>query len=238
VKTTRVRAVLRKELREYRHNGNIIYAMAVVPLVFIVQPLVEIFTLKTSAALTLRHEDSLLYLLAIPALAPAMLASYGIVGERDQGTLEPLLATPIRSDELLAGKALAAFVPSLAIAYGIFGVFVAITELFARPAVAAALVRGPEVIAQVVFTPLLAGWSTWVGIAISARSKDVRVAAQLSALASLPLVAVTSLTAFGVIHATLRFAVICGVALLVLNRLALRVVASAFDRERLITGAK
>ena len=57
------------------------------------------------------------------------------------------------------------------------------------------------------FTPLLAGWSIWVGIAISTRASDVRVAQQLSLLASLPLVIVTSLIAFDVIHATLRLAI-------------------------------
>ena len=49
-------------------------------------------------------------MLAIPALVPAALASCSIVGERLQGTLEPVLATPIRREELLLGKALAAFV--------------------------------------------------------------------------------------------------------------------------------
>jgi hypothetical protein len=65
-------------------------------------------------------------------------------------------------------------------------------ELFAHPGVAAALVRVPELLAQLLFTPLLAGWSIWVGIAISARSNDTRVAQQLGTLASLPSIAVTS----------------------------------------------
>lgn len=46
--------------------------------------------------------------------------------------------------------------------------------------------RDDLVIAQVLFTPLLAVWSIWVGIAISARSSDIRVAQQLGVLASLP----------------------------------------------------
>jgi ABC-type transport system involved in multi-copper enzyme maturation permease subunit len=234
----RVRAIVVKELREYRHNGNIIYAMAVIPLVFVIQPIVEVFALKSSAAPTLRHEDSLLYMLAIPALTPAMLSSYGVVGERDQGTLEPLLATPIQARELLLGKALSAFVPSLIVAYTVFAVFIAVVEIFAPSTVVAALIRGPEVVDQVVFTPLLAGISIWIGMIISARSRDVRVAAQLSALASLPLVAVTSLIAFGVIDATTKLAVGCAVALFVLNRLGLRVASAVFDRERLVTGSR
>jgi hypothetical protein len=88
---------------------------------------------------------------------------------------------------------------------------------------ASALLRGPELLAQLIFTPLLAGWSIWVGIGISARSSDVRVAQQLGMLASLPSVAVTSLIAFNVIPATLGLAVGSAAALLLLNRLGWRI---------------
>jgi hypothetical protein len=129
-------------------------------------------------------------------------------------------------------------VPSLATSYAVYALFLACVELFARPAVASALLRGPELLAQLLFTPLLAGWSIWVGIAISARSSDVRVAQQLGLLASLPTVAVTSLIAFNVIPATLVLAVGLAVLLLVLDGLGWRIVAALFDRERLITGTR
>ncbi len=231
----RVRAIFRKELHEYRHNGNIIYAMAILPLVFLIQPLVEVFTLQSSGSAALRDENSLLYMLAIPVLVPATLAAYSVVGERLQGTLEPILSTPIRSEELLLGKALAAFVPSVAVAYGIFALFIALVELFAHPGVASALIRGPDVLAQVIFTPLLAILSIWIGIAVSVRSSDPRTAAQLALLASLPTVAVTSLIAFNVIPATLGVALGLGAVLLVLVRLGWRFATALFDRERLIS---
>ena len=40
-----------------------------------------------------------------------------------KGTLEPVLATPIRRQELLLGKALAALLPSLAVAYALYGLY-------------------------------------------------------------------------------------------------------------------
>jgi ABC-2 type transport system permease protein len=231
----RVRAIFWKELREYRHNGNVVYAMAVLPFIFLVQPLVQVFSLSSAASGALRQEHSLLYMLAIPVLVPAALAAYSVVGERLQGTLEPLLSTPVRREELLAGKALAAFVPSVVVAYGVFALFVIVVELFAHPGVAGALIRGPDLLAQLVFTPLLATWSIWVGIAISTRAGDPRTASQLAILASLPTVAVTSLIAFNVIHPTLAVALAFGAVLLVLIRLGGRFASALFDRERLIT---
>jgi ABC-type Na+ efflux pump permease subunit len=238
ISTRRVRAVLRKELREYRRNGNIVYAMVVLPLIFLIQPVVQIFTVPSSASVALRHEHSLVYMLAIPALVPAALAAYSVVGERIQGTLEPVLSTPVRREELLLGKALAAFIPAVLVAYAVFGVFIAIVELFAHPGVASALIRVPDLLAQVAFTPLLAAWSIWIGIAVSARSTDPRTAGQLSVLVSLPIVAVTSLIAFNVIPATLTVALALGAALLILDRLGWWMASAIFDRERLITSTK
>ena len=233
---TRIRALYRKELREYRRNGSIIATMAVIPLAIVIFPLVEVLALPASGASALLDGDPLVVLLGIPSIVPSVIAAYSVVGERQQGTLEPVLTTPIRRQELLLAKALAAFVPSVAVAYLVYGFFLTTTALFAQPAVAAAVLQGPALLAQLLFTPLLAVWSIWVGIAISARSSDVRVAQQLGALAGLPAILVAYLVAFNVIHATLGFALGVAVALLVLDGLGLRFVSAAFNRERLITG--
>jgi ABC-2 type transport system ATP-binding protein len=122
---TRVGAILRKELRDYRRNRFVIITMTMVPIAFIIAPMI-----------------------------------------------------------LLIAKALAAFVPALVISYTIFGVFLAAAALFAHPVIASAIYAGTHVLVQLLFTPLLAGWAIWVGIAVSARSTDVRAAQQLSMLGS------------------------------------------------------
>jgi len=125
-----------------------------------------------------------------------------------------------------------------AISYAVYALVLACVELFANPAVASALLQGPQIVAQLLFTPLLAAWSIWVGTAISTRASDVRVAQQLGMLASLPSIALTSLIAYNVIHASLGLALGLAAALLLLNRLGWRVTSAAFDRERLITGTR
>jgi lambda repressor-like predicted transcriptional regulator len=62
-----------------------------------------------SSQLDARVGISLLYLVVIPAFVPSTLAAYSVVGEREQGTLAPVLITPIRREEFLVGKALAVF---------------------------------------------------------------------------------------------------------------------------------
>ena len=238
ISVRRVRAVVRKELREYRRNRSLIWSMAIFPLIFCIQPLIAVFRLPASASGQLTNEHVLLYLLGIPALVPVFLAAYAVVGERQQSTLEPVLTTPIEREELLLGKAIAAVLPSLVVAYGVFFLFLACIELLAQPGIAAAVIQAPDLLAQVLFTPLLAMWSIWVGIAISARSSDIRVAQQLGVLASLPAVFLVVLVALNFIPPTLGLAVGLAVVLLVLDGLGWRITSRLFDRERLVIGSQ
>ncbi|MGB6452970.1 MAG: ABC transporter permease subunit [Streptosporangiaceae bacterium] len=238
ISSSRVRAIYHKELREYRRNRSVVAAMAIFPLLFLIQPMITVFTLPALSAGQIAHHHELLYLLAIPALVPATLAAYAVVGERQQGTLEPVLATPVRREEFLLGKALAVLAPSVAISYAVFALFAVSVEVFAQPGVGSALLAGPDVLAQLIFTPLIAGWSIWIGIALSTRVSEVRVAQQLGLLANLPSIAVTTLIAVNIIHPTLALAVGCALLLLVFNRLGWRVASALFDRERLILSTR
>jgi ABC-type transport system involved in multi-copper enzyme maturation permease subunit len=238
VSRRRVRAILRKELREYRRSGAIVGAMVILPVVFIIPPLIQIFALPASASDALQGADVLLYMLGIPALVPAALAAYAVVGERQQGTLEPLLTTPLRREEFLLGKALASLIPSLAISYIVYAAVLVAVEVLAARAVAEALLQVPEILAQLVFTPLVASVSIWIGMAISTRSNDPRTAQQLGTVAGLPTVAVAALIAYNVIHPTVGIAIGFGVFLVMLNVVSWRLVSALLDRERLIIGTK
>jgi ABC-type Na+ efflux pump permease subunit len=234
----RIRGIFRKELRDYRRNVPVIVSMAYLPLIFLIQPIVVIFKVDSSTAQIISHAPVLLYMLAIPALTPGMVAAYAVIGERQQGTLEPVLTTPIRREELLLGKAMAALVPSVAVSYTVFAVFVLVVDIFAAHGIAAALIQGPQLLAQLVFTPLLAAASIWIGIAISTRSNDVRTAQAFSLLATIPLAVPTALMAFKVIPATLGIALGFAAVLVLADGLGWRFVSAMFDRERLITGTR
>jgi ABC-2 type transport system permease protein len=88
---------------------------------------------------------------------------------------------------------------------------------------------------QLLFMPLLAGWVTWVRIAVSARSTDVRVAQQLSVLGSVPLLVILALMSLNVITVSTGRAIGLAAALLAVDLLVWRVVAAMFDRERLVS---
>jgi ABC-2 type transport system permease protein len=235
-------AVLRKELLDYRRNRAIVVTMSVLPLLFLLQPIISIFLTPadtSGSALDNRLALSILYLLLTSVVMPATLAAYCVAGEREQGTLEPLLTTPIRRGEFILGKAAAVMLPTVALSYVIFGIFFTAVALFAHPVVASAVFHdGPVILALFLLAPLVAGWAIVVGMAVSVRAREVRVAQQLGTLASLPIVGVVVLLAVGVIHPTFIVAVEFAAGLLAIDALALRMVSGMFDRERLVTGVK
>ena len=238
----RVSAVVRKELRDYRRKRSIVVTMAVLPAIFLIEPILAIFVapaLGTQSALARYVLVPMLYMLLIPVIIPATLAAYSIAGEREQGTLEPLLTTPIRQQEFILGKATAVMIPSVFLSYAVFALFLLATWLFANPAVSSAVFhQGPILLALVLFAPLLAGWAVVVGMAVSVRASEIRVAQQLGTLGSFPPLGVIVLLAVGVVHPTFPVALEFAPGLLISDLLIFRGVSAMFDRERLVTGVK
>jgi ABC-2 type transport system permease protein len=102
----RVLTVVRKEVREFRRNRFVIGTMAVLPLVFLITPMVTLFRIPASAsgaAVRSAVGTLSLLMLIIPLVIPPVIAAYSVVGERDQGTLEPVLTAPVTASELLLG---------------------------------------------------------------------------------------------------------------------------------------
>jgi ABC-type Na+ efflux pump permease subunit len=237
--TKRVGAVVRKEIREYRRNRLVIATMGLMPLIFVSVPLLIIFLTPSSASVAQAKAAFgvvSLMLLIVPVVIPPVIAAYAVVGEREQATLEPILTAPIRGSELLLGKAVAIFIPSLGIAYAIDLVVAIIIRIGAAQVVRSVAFHPSQLLAQLLFTPLLALWAIWVGIAFSTRSSDVRVAQQLATLASLPLLGLTSLVSFQIIKPSVPLAILFGLGLLAIDIAAWRIVSQLFDSERLITG--
>jgi ABC-2 type transport system permease protein len=235
----RVGAVVHKEVREFRRNRFVIGTMAVLPIVFLITPMITIFkTPESASASQVRAAFGVisLLMLVVPVVLPPVIAAYSVVGERDQGTLEPVLTAPVRASELLLGKAVATFLPSVGLAYVIYFVILISIRFGAAQVVSDVAFHAPQLLAQLLFIPLLALWSIWVGIGISSRATDVRVAQQLATLTSLPLLAFTSLVSFQIITPSVPLAVGLALALLAIDVAGWRIVARLFDRERLITG--
>ena len=234
----RVRAIFRKEMREYRRNKQIISTMAFSPLGFIIFPVIFLFSVNASDVSMLYNYPVQVFSLAVTGVLPAIVGGYSIVGEREQGTLEPLLGTPVRTKEFMLGKGLAIFAAAASWSYVIFGVIDACVWLFRPAAVSSVALRPSILLTQLIFTPLLVCLATWVSMMISARTRDSRVAGQLAMLVDLPVIAVLILVGVHVIRITTPLAIGLGLAVAVLDVAGWPLASRLFNRERLILGTR
>lgn len=178
---------------------------------------------------------STLFLL-LPIFIPSVLASYAIVGEKRERTLEPVLATPIRTWELLLGKVLAALIPALAITIASATLFVGGIVAFAVTDRVRALIVTPGwILAVLVDTPLLALIGVALIVVLSSRVNDPRTAQQISAVLVVPVLALLFGQLAGVIVLGPGLALGIGVILAMIATGALWVATRLFQREVILT---
>lgn len=127
--------------------------------------------------------------LVFPVSVPSALAAYSIVGEKEEGTLEPLLATPIGTGELLLGKAIAAGVPGLVLTWISWLVtLLAGIGLGAGRVMQATLLSPAWLLGMVGLAPALTFLTVMVLVIVSSRVNDVRSATQIGGILVLPII--------------------------------------------------
>jgi len=175
-----------------------------------------------------------LYLL-LPMILPSAIAAYGIVGEKRGRTLEPLLATPLRTGELLVAKVIAAVLPGIAAAWLGYGLWLGAVRVLTGPGLVGQLTSPAWGLAIAFLGPLFALLATTVGLMVSSRATDPRAAQQVASLLILPVVAglVGQLTGAVVLTIPVTLALIAGAALA--NAVLLALAVRIFDREAILT---
>jgi ABC-2 type transport system permease protein len=178
----------------------------------------------------------LVLFLMMPIIIPVTIASYSIVGEKSTRTLEPLLATPITTIELLFGKALAAALPALGATWLSYALFVTGSIfLTTGPEVTAKFFEPVWLLAIFVVAPLLSIAGVSIAVMISSRVNDPRVAEQLSSLVVLPLLAIFVGQSFGLIQLNETLIVWVALVLALIDAALLYFATQLFQRENILT---
>jgi ABC-2 type transport system permease protein len=174
--------------------------------------------------------------LMLPVIIPVTIASYSIVGEKTAKTLEPWLATPISTTRLLAGKALAAAIPSIGATLLGYAIFSIVTLIMARSSAVAAQLFAPLWLLGIfVVGPLLSIAGVSVAVMISSRVNDPHVAEQVSALVMLPILAVFIGQIFSAVVLNMQFMILIAIGLAFLDAALIFFAAQLFQRESIIT---
>ncbi|MDH5505683.1 MAG: ABC transporter permease subunit [Anaerolineae bacterium] len=248
----------RKEWAEVFKNRFVLFTVAFMPILFTILPLIilsqaagEISAMGDVPPEFSAYCDSssggecaqsfilsqfLILFLIMPVMIPATIASYSIVGEKTTRTLEPLLATPITTGELLAGKALAAAIPATVATWGSYLLLLGgASILLESAAVIAVMVKPLWLLAIFGVAPLLSIAGVSVAVMISSRVNDPRIAEQISALVIMPIVLLMMGQAFGYVMLDQSILLWIALALLIGDAGLLYFATQFFQRETILT---
>lgn len=254
--------IIRKEWAEIFKNRMVLFTISFLPLVMTAIPLGIIFTMRGDMAMqdamgsipeefnafcpaNLNSGDCfqvflvsqfMIMFMLLPLAIPAAIASYSIVGEKTTRSLEPLLATPITTIELLLGKSLAAVIPAVIvtdIAFGIYalGAFILIPS---RP-VFLAMMDARWLLAIFLVGPLMAIMAVNFSIMISSRVNDPRVAEQLSMVVIIPVLGFFFGQIAGLFVINQQIILWSAFVLVILDAILVYLAVRLFQRETILT---
>lgn len=258
VDVNKVKVIIRKEWSEIFKNKYVLSSITLLPMLLVAIPLVFLYITGNpdtpvnglddiasapafagmdprAAAQILIVQQFMFYFLMMPLLIPTYIASYSIIGEKQQRTLEPLLATPMTVTELLLGKALSALIPAVGVTWLGYAIYVIVSRFLTSTEVWRYIVSPIWVLAILLLGPLLGIMAINVGVMVSSRVNDVRAAEQISGMLVLPVVLVgLPLTAAKLLVNMQMFWIGLAV-ILVVDVILLFIAVRLFERETILT---
>lgn len=259
--TRKVKTILRKEWAEVFKNKMVIFTVIFLPLLFTALPLIMLGATGNVGAEEASTElppqfsqmcpegisggacfqvylatQFLLLFMMIPLIIPVNIAAYSIVGEKTTRSLEPLLATPVTTAELLVGKNLASVIPAVLGTWLGFITFIVGASLMVKdPLVMRALLEPTWLLAIFLIGPLLAVLSVNFSLMVSSRVNDPRVAEQVSAVIIVPVLGLFFGQISGLFLLNRNIILIMAAVLIVVDAGVLYLAVRLFQRETILT---
>jgi ABC-2 type transport system permease protein len=180
-------------------------------------------------------QQFLAFFLLMPAYIPLSIATFSIIGEKQARTLEPVLAAPIRTVELLAGKAIAALAPGVLAGWLTYLVFVGLASVVYGPNLFGVVTDPSWLTGVFALGPAIGLSSVVTGVIVSSRVNDPRVAQQIGGVIIVPIIGVTLLQATGALLVGSSGYLVLTAIVLIVSLLGLRIGVALFDREAILT---
>jgi ABC-2 type transport system permease protein len=180
-------------------------------------------------------QQFLVFFLLMPAYIPLSIATFSIIGEKQARSLEPVLAAPIRTAELLAGKAIAALVPGVLAGWVTYVAFVLLASVVYGRALFGVVTDGSWLAGVFLLGPAVGLSSVVAGVIVSARVNDPRVAQQIGGVVIVPVVGLVLVQATGTLLVGPVGYLLMTLAVLAVSLVGLRIGVRLFDREAILT---
>ncbi len=171
------------------------------------------------------------FLLLIPTMIAVSVATFSIVDEKLSGSLEALLATPVRTWELLLGKALSGTIPALVMTWISAGAFLLIAAVLGWGYLIDFVVTGGWFASLFLLTPTVALLSFLLGVIGSSRAKDARSAQNMVLFIVFPVLILIGVQITGLVWFTPLLTVLLALGIAGVDIVTLRIAVRLFQRE-------
>jgi len=178
----------------------------------------------------------LIFLLLVPAMIPSLIAPTSIILEKESRTLEPLLATPVKTSELLLGKTMTSMIPAFSVSTLNFILLSATIDIFSFNRLGYLILPDIEwLLVAFILSPAISFIITMASIAVSARSTDIRSAQGIGSAIILPIYLIVGMQIGGIFLMNIKYLIIGCLIFIVLCPVSLKLAVKIFDRENILT---
>ncbi len=235
--------VASRDFKIFRRQKNIWYSIIVFPIIIsVLFPIILQYAGQRNAGLlTTANLPNLLnsfsfFIVIGAAYIPLGIASYSIVGEKIEKSLEPLLATPLTDGEILLGKAIAAVLPTLVAMYAGATVFVVGVDAATFGKLGYDYFPNWTFgVLLLVLVPVAVTMSVLYSVIVSSRVNDVRSANGAGILIFLPFLAIYLASEIRIISLDINGILIIAGILSAIDIILYFVGTAAFQREEILT---
>lgn len=174
------------------------------------------------------------FLLLIPTMIAISVATFSIVDEKLSGSLEALLATPVKTWELLLGKALAGAIPALVMTWLSAGVFLLVVSALGWGDISGFVATPGWFVTLFLLTPAVAILSFMLGVIGSSRAKDARSAQNTVVVVVFPVLALIGIQITGIVWFTPVLILVLAMVIIIADLITLRAAVRLFRRESIV----
>jgi ABC-2 type transport system permease protein len=231
-----------RDFKIFSHQRYVWYTLILFPvLISIIFPVVIEFAASRSGAAFIPRIPMLLdafsiFLIIGAAFVPVSIATYTIVGEKVEKSLEPLLATPLTDGEILLGKTLSAFIPTL-VAMSIGGIVYMIgMDIVTYPMLNYYYFPNWNIaVILLILMPAAIVMSVEFSVIVSSRVNDVRSAMNLGIVMFFPFMAIYIASEIGLITLDTNTILLIAGGIFVADVALFFLSTALFKREEILT---
>lgn len=233
--------ITRKDLSIFWKKPSLLYSLVAFPMAIGVGLPAVIWLVhrrdQVSYAALAPIFDAFLFFFAVATvLLSTALSAYSIVGEKVERSLEPLLATPTSDGEILLGKGLGAFIPTIVSTMLGTALLTGLIDALTYGSLGYLYFPNWPMVAYVALViPLTCLCSVEANVLVSSRVSDVRGAQQAGGLIVIPFAGLYVAAEIGAVRLDVPFLLEMSAVLSLLNGALFFLARSTFRREEILT---